>query len=206
MTLPAFSGIEPPARQEVESTDELARVVGENLRRLRTRRGLSLERLAQASGVSRAMLGQIELGRSAPTIGVLWKIARSLEVPLTAFTTVQGVSDVILIRADHSRILSSPDGKILSRALFPREDGRRVEFHELRIKAGGVEETPRLPDGSVKNLVVLDGVIELAVGARSLKAATGDAIQFSANEAHHIKNLSLEDARLYLVVSLGEGR
>ena len=50
-----------------ESTD-LAPVVGGNLRRLRTRRGLSLERLAQSSGVSRAMLGQIELGQSAPTI------------------------------------------------------------------------------------------------------------------------------------------
>src|ERR1041384_7569481 len=42
-----------------ESTD-LAPVVGTNLRRLRTRRGLSLERLAQISGVSRAMLGQID--------------------------------------------------------------------------------------------------------------------------------------------------
>src|SRR6185503_14817644 len=72
----------PPATTShptTESTD-LAPVVGSNLRRLRTRRGLSLERLAQISGVSRAMLGQIELGQSAPTINVLWKIARALEV------------------------------------------------------------------------------------------------------------------------------
>ena len=66
-----------------EATD-LAPVVGANLRRLRTRRGLSLERLAQISGVSRAMLGQIELGQSAPTINVLWKIARALEVTFSA--------------------------------------------------------------------------------------------------------------------------
>ena len=68
-----------PAPREGESTD-LAPVVGGNLRRLRTRRGLSLERLAQISGVSRAMLGQIELGQSAPTINVLWKIARALDI------------------------------------------------------------------------------------------------------------------------------
>ena len=42
-------------------SDDFAPAVGANLRRLRTRRGLSLERLAQASGVSRAMLGQVEL-------------------------------------------------------------------------------------------------------------------------------------------------
>ena len=70
----------PPAE---EATD-LAPVVGANLRRLRTKRGLSLERLSQLSGVSRAMLGQIELGQSAPTINVLWKISRALEVTFSA--------------------------------------------------------------------------------------------------------------------------
>jgi hypothetical protein len=50
----------PPATTTHPTTEntDLAPVVGSNLRRLRTRRGLSLERLAQISGVSRAMLGQ----------------------------------------------------------------------------------------------------------------------------------------------------
>ena len=51
---------------------------------MRVKRGLSLERLAKASGVSRAMLCQIELGQSAPTINILWKIARALDVPFSA--------------------------------------------------------------------------------------------------------------------------
>jgi DNA-binding XRE family transcriptional regulator len=68
----------PTGNQTPTEATDLAPVVGGNLRRLRTRRGLSLERLAQISGVSRAMLGQIELGQSAPTINVLWKIARAL--------------------------------------------------------------------------------------------------------------------------------
>ena len=73
----------PTAEPPGESTD-LAPVVGKNLKRLRTERGLSLERLAQSSGVSRAMLGQVELGQSAPTINVLWKMARALDVPFSA--------------------------------------------------------------------------------------------------------------------------
>src|SRR5689334_16779324 len=63
-----------PAPAQQDTPGDLAPVVGANLRRLRVRRGLSLERLAQRSGVSRAMLSQIELGQSAPTINVLWKI------------------------------------------------------------------------------------------------------------------------------------
>src|SRR5579862_6217666 len=73
-------------RQEQVPTErtDLTPEVGPNLRRMRVHRGLSLERLAHASGVSRAMLCQIELGQSAPTINVLWKIARALNVPFSA--------------------------------------------------------------------------------------------------------------------------
>lgn len=66
---------------------DLTPIVGSNLRRLRLKRGLSLERLAKASGVSRAMLGQIELGQSTPTINVVWKIARALAVPFSTLLT-----------------------------------------------------------------------------------------------------------------------
>src|SRR5882672_10095488 len=63
---------------------DLTPIVGANLRRLRVKRGLSLERLAKQSGVSRAMLGQVELGQSTPTINVLWKISLALDVPFSA--------------------------------------------------------------------------------------------------------------------------
>ena len=85
-----------------ESAD-LAPVVGGNLRRLRTRRGLSLERLAQISGVSRAMLGQIELGQSAPTINVLWKISSALGVPFSALITARGAVGPHVMRAEGAK-------------------------------------------------------------------------------------------------------
>lgn len=63
----------------------IQRRVGHNLRRLRHQSAWSLQRLAAESGVSRAMLGQIELGQSAPTITVLWCIAQALGVQLQDF-------------------------------------------------------------------------------------------------------------------------
>src|SRR5215813_8142085 len=75
--------------EHTEPTADLTSVVGRNLRRLRLERGLSLEALAKQSGVSRAMLGQIELGQSAPTINVLWRIARGLGVTFSALITAQ---------------------------------------------------------------------------------------------------------------------
>lgn len=58
-------------------------LVGHNLRRLRKQHRLSLEDLAQQSGVSRAMLGQIEQGRSIPSIKILWQAAQALGVSVS---------------------------------------------------------------------------------------------------------------------------
>jgi transcriptional regulator with XRE-family HTH domain len=67
-----------------DEAHELTMLVGTNLRQQRLRRGLSLDQLARASGVSRSMLGQIESGQSSPTIKTLWRIAVGLAVPLSA--------------------------------------------------------------------------------------------------------------------------
>src|SRR3990167_7975796 len=99
----------PTAAAEEPSAD-LAPVVGKNLKRLRTERGLSLERLAQSSGVSRAMLGQVELGQSAPTINVLWKMARALDVPFSALITSNQTSGAKVLRSEAAKRLMSSDG------------------------------------------------------------------------------------------------
>src|SRR4051812_37078674 len=71
---PEDAAIAASETTEESSAQTEAPEVGEQLRRVRSGRGMSLEALARASGVSRAMLSQIELGRSTPTIKVLWKV------------------------------------------------------------------------------------------------------------------------------------
>lgn len=90
----------PAAQNRPEARSPESRpVVGSNLRRIRTSRGLSLERLARASGVSRAMLGQIELGQSTPTINTIWKIARALNCPFSVLITNQPAGETKVLRA-----------------------------------------------------------------------------------------------------------
>src|SRR3954470_20266277 len=96
--------------QATDSVADLTPIVGANLRRLRVKRGLSLERMAKASGVSRAMLGQIELGHSTPTINVVWKIARSLAVPFSALISHRSRPRTAVLEAKSARVLRSADG------------------------------------------------------------------------------------------------
>ncbi len=187
-----------------EDDGEIALVVGENLRRLRTRNGLSLERLAKASGVSRAMLGQIELGRSVPTITVLWKIARALGVPFSAFTSAVGESGIVVMRAHRAKWLSSRNGRFSSRALFPFGGPRREEFYELKIAAQTVEAAEPHPPGTTENLVVAQGMVEVEVAGQAYRLEVGDALYFVADVPHCYRNSGQVEAVLYLVMTYSE--
>lgn len=181
--------------------DNLPQAVGVNLRRLRSQQNLSLEKLAQLSGVSRAMLGQIELGRSVPTINVLWKIAKALNVPFSAFLGVGGVPAVTVLPQATAKILSSHNGAFTSRALFPFGDDRKTEFYELRLAAGAEENAPPHPTGTVENLVVTSSTVEIEREGEIFHLEAGDAIQFEADVAHSYRNLGAKQAVMYLVMS-----
>jgi transcriptional regulator with XRE-family HTH domain len=185
-----------------EKADDLTPVVGSNLRRLRVRRGLSLERLARASGVSRAMLGQIELGQSTPTIKLLWKVARTLGVSFSALISdnEDGAGAVVLERA-HAKTLTSLDGRFRSRALFPRNEPRKVEFYELKLAAGGVERAEPHPPGTTENIVIASGSLELRVADKTFRLAQEDAILFVADVPHEYWNKGPVETVMYLVMT-----
>jgi transcriptional regulator with XRE-family HTH domain len=188
----------------LEGGADLAPVVGKNLRRLRTERGLSLEGLAQASGVSRAMLGQVELGQSAPTINVLWKIARAVDVPFSALITSAQSTGAKVLRSDSAKRLTSSDGSFSSRALFPWDEPRRVEFYELKLAPKCVEQAEPHAPGTLENLVVTKGSLALEVAGQRYELGPGDAILFEADHPHVYRNTSSGEAVVYLVMTYAE--
>jgi transcriptional regulator with XRE-family HTH domain len=199
---PAAEGT-PETAPAPMSTD-LAPVVGANLRRLRVKRALSLEKLSKLSGVSRAMLGQIELGQSAPTINVLWKISTALGVPFSGLIGQRQAGGVIVLKGEHAKTLTSHDGKFSSRALFPFDEPRRVEFYELRLAPHGEEHADAHAPGTTENLVVARGSVEIEVEATRQLLAEGDAIVFEADSPHVYRNLGDAEAHMYLVMTYAE--
>jgi transcriptional regulator with XRE-family HTH domain len=193
---------------EGEAAQDLAPIVGVNLRRLRMRRGLSLEKLAQKCGVSRAMLGQIELGQSAPTINVLWKIARALDVTFATLIQAREAGGPTVLKKAQAKVLTSQGGQFSSRALFPFDGPRRAEFYELRLAPKAQEAADAHAPGTVENLVVAEGQLELLVGEgahrETHRLETGDAIVFEADVAHVYTNVGAKECVMYLVMTYAE--
>lgn len=185
--------------------DDITAALGRNLRRLRTRRGLSLERLARLSGVSRAMLGQIELGRSVPTILLLNKVAQALGAPLTAFIAAHGRSGLTVLRREEARVLSSIDGGFRARTLAPAESpangGRSIDFVEIRLRAGAEDRAAAHPAGTVKNLALAQGLLEIEAGGEGARLRDGDAVSFAADRPHVVRNIGDGEAVFYVVTA-----
>ena len=196
-------GVTPP--DGADASTDLPAVLGRNLRRLRTRQGHSLERLAALSGVSRAMLSQIETGKSAPTISLLWKISTALGLPFATLLDSQKVHGTVVLRRDKAKILASSDGKFTSRALFPFDGERKVEFYELRLAPRHQENAEAHAPGTVENIVVVEGSIEVRAGKEAANALNaGDAILFEADVPHSYRNPGDREAVLYLVMTYVE--
>ena len=198
------AGPEPREQAGPGAASDLTPVVGANLRRLRGHRGLSLEKLSKLSGVSRAMLGQIELGQSAPTINVLWKIAHALGVPFSGLIGARSAGGVTVLRSESAKRLTSHDGSFSSRALFPFDEPRRVEFYQLTLTPGGVERADAHNPGTVENLVVAEGACEIEVSGRKELLGPGDAIVFEADAPHVYRSRSDRETVMYLVMTYAD--
>jgi transcriptional regulator with XRE-family HTH domain len=189
------------AQTREEEIAGVAGIVGRNLKRLRLKRELSLEALAKEAGVSRGMLSQIELSRSVPTIALLWRVARALDVPFSALTSDDTPDGTVVMPAAKAKILTSADGGFTSRALFPFDAERRVEFYRLTLAPGAEEiATPHAP-GATENLVVASGQVEISVAGVPHMLNADDAIVFVADVPHAYRNHGTTEAVLYLVMT-----
>jgi transcriptional regulator with XRE-family HTH domain len=184
---------------EPERSGELAAMVGRKLHGLRLQRELTLEQLARLSGVSRAMLWQIEQARSAPTITVLARVAEALGMPVGAFLDAAVPAVAVVLRRGDASVLQAGNGAVRTRALFPPNGSRSVEFHEVRLEAGAIERRESRHDGTLENLIVTEGSLEVAVGGQTHVLDAGDALFLRAEAVHSYRNATALPVVIYRV-------
>jgi len=179
----------------------LVSVISANLRRLRARQRLSLEKLAAISGVSRGMIGQIETGKSTPTVGLLARLAEALDVELPSLLAAEQTPSTKVMRRSRARTVQGSDGKYVARALS-RADVTGVEFFEVVLARGHFEQMERGPAGAWAHIAVAVGIVMVTIpGEDTVTLAAGDAMLFAADALHGLHNLGDEEAVVYMVLS-----
>jgi XRE family transcriptional regulator, regulator of sulfur utilization len=192
----------PPASSEPTGPDDVSRRVAENLRRRRKARGMSLDDLAKASGVSRAGLSQIETRKTNPTVGILWKIAVGLGLPFAELIG-EPTSTASVLRKESTQLLRSVDGLFTSRPLAPSGASPLVELYELSLAPGAVHASEAHAFGTREQLVVLSGALRLRVAETVYELGDGDSVSFLADVPHAYENAGKAPLRMHNVIIYG---
>jgi transcriptional regulator with XRE-family HTH domain len=170
------------------------------LKHLRGERGWSLDALANASGVSRSMLSQIERNQANPTLGVAFRIARAFGMSLGELVETPGASSsIVVIRASDHAYHYRSDRNCQIRTLSPLNLEKDVEFYEVQIKEGGALRSAPHFEGTREFLTVQKGKIKLESAADSEELERGDSVSYRADVPHAIVNVGKGDALIFLV-------
>lgn len=186
---------------EAEAPQAVARQLAERLRGLRRERGWSLDRAAQACGVSKAMLGQIERGESSPTVATLWKIAGGFGCSLSSFLEAPpaGGDAPLFRRADELRARPARDDMLVA-PLFPYEPRFGFELLELTLLPGYVRHSEPHAAGVVEHVIVVAGRMEVLVEGAWQALAPGEAVRFAADRPHGYRNRGTVPAVLHNLI------
>ena len=187
---------------------EVEALLAARVQALRAARNLTLDALAESSGVSRAMLSRIERGESSPTAGLLVKLCNGLGVTLAAILGGDAVrSDAPLARRSDQPLWRDPASGYLRRAVSPAGTGSRVEIAEIEMPVGAAVLLDPLDRAAHDQHVwVLDGAVEVAHGGGVLALGRGDCLRLCFDGPTGFRNAGSEVARYAVVTGrAGEG-
>ncbi len=165
----------------------VAEAVAENLKRLRTMRGISLAALARESGVARATLYQMENGVGNPTIETLFAVSMMLSAPLSELVMV--TPPMQLIRAADGVWAggSGVEVKLLRRFGVGHD---AVELFDLRLNGGSVSSSHAHPEGVFEHVRLHSGQLLVGPAEGAVLLKPGDYVCFRADVEHVYRAVS----------------
>ncbi|HET9622990.1 MAG TPA: XRE family transcriptional regulator, partial [Kofleriaceae bacterium] len=158
--------------------------LADNIKALRTTRGLSQQQIAKIAGVPRATWTHLESGAGNPTLTVLVKIANALQVRLDELLASP--------RSPARHILASElpvrqRGEVTVRKLLP-ESLPGLDLERMTLPPGGrMTGVPHTP-GTREYLTCERGTVELTVAGQVYRLAEGDVVTFRGDQRHGYHN------------------
>lgn len=181
----------------------MEREFAERVREARRRQGLSLEALADRSGVSRATLSKIERGDRNPSLHAAVQIAEGLRTPLGELIGQSPSASVTIVRHGTAQRLVDETTKIARESLLAVRRGTELVRYTLPAQAS-TELFPAHEVGAREGFFVLAGQVRITSGEATVDLAAGDAAVTPGDREHRISNTGDAEASLLLILTRPE--
>ncbi|MBZ0218101.1 MAG: XRE family transcriptional regulator [Fimbriimonadaceae bacterium] len=187
-----------------KKNDDGAQVVSGNLgntvQRLRKAYNLSLGELSEQSGVAKSIISAIERNETNPTLSTIWRLSQALDTTIDEVLAEKGGEPFIEhLTKSGLPTLTSEDGKCTMAIIGWLKTVDWVQWYDFKAEPGGVLVAEGHQRGSVENLSVLDGELEVEVDGVKRIAQAGETLRYRCDRPHIIRNKSKEPARATMV-------
>ena len=184
-------------------------VVGSKIKGIRESKGLSLEEVAERSGLSLDQITSIETDQNLPSLGPLIKIARALGVRLGTFMDDNDALGPVVCRAEERESKSS-----ISFSNGAADARKHMEYHPLAQQKAGRHMEPFIIDINPEDepnfqlsahegeefIYVMQGEVEIVYGKDTYSLKEGDSIFYDSIVKHHVHGAPGKSAKILAVV------
>lgn len=173
--------------------DYLSHNVSANLKKIRKAKGMSLDQVAEQTGVSKSMLAQIERGTANPSLGVLGKITSGLRIEFQRLIERPRM-DYCLVTPKELVPTKELAGQYKVWTCFPYEDSQSVEVYRIDIEPGGCYQSGSHGENTREYLTVTEGILTVEDHDHTQEIREGQIYKFETDQSHVYRNLGKETA------------
>lgn len=185
--------------------------LGQKIKSLRQRQGLSLPQVAEKAGLSEPLMAQIEGEVVAPPVATLLKISRALNVNIGYFFQDQDAEKraVIVPRNERKKVFRriheepSKVGYYYESLAYPKADKHMEPFH-VTFEVKNKEDLIFFNHKGEEFIYVLDGQLEFNYEDETYALGTGDSLYFDASLPHAFRAVGKKPALAIDVIYASE--
>ncbi len=169
--------------------------IGKRIRRARLDKKISLDTMANETGLSKEFIKKIEAGDQRPSVGTLLQISRTLHIDSSFLLKEQ--DDAI---EERSRAYTKRTDNYAYTSLTPNAENKHLKAFKIVVEAQKSHGGVGFQHEGEEFVYVLEGSVEVQVGDHVNKLKTGDSLHFNSGVKHDLRNTGKEDAQLVVVV------
>ncbi|WP_440054530.1 helix-turn-helix domain-containing protein [Pseudoalteromonas sp. T1lg65] len=157
---------------------EISINLGHSVKALRIERGLSLSQLSKDTGISKAMLSQIERFESSPTVELLWKLSQGLNIEYTALLNSKE-ANLMENAIDHEGAIFTP--------VYASKEAKKTEVFHISFAPFNLHTREAHKNVAEESITVLEGQLEVFYDGKWHLVKSGEQIKFNADQEHGYK-------------------
>jgi transcriptional regulator with XRE-family HTH domain len=173
--------------------------LGKKIRSLRFRRGLTVQQLAEASGLSKGFISQVENDRTSPSLATLRDLARALDTSVAFLVVEEDQTPYVVRESDRPRFhFGSGASRVEILSAQPK---RNIEVLMAELAPGVSTIGERHSHHGEECVVCLGGQVTVTCGEHTLVLEAGDSCHYDGRAPHSIENTGAANARVLIATS-----